>query len=161
MISYGGSSGTVEEIGLKSTRVRGIAGEARIIANRKLLDQEIHNISTRDYRRITFALGIAQHTTPEQLSRLPDLLREEVERHGLRFVQAGFTGFGSSSFDFQLDFDSPSAEWSKFFQGRHLAGMAIIARLAAEGIALAYPAQTSFTAAPDGRLIMPYPDAPA
>ncbi|MBX9796917.1 mechanosensitive ion channel domain-containing protein [Sphingomonas sp.] len=159
-ISYGGSAGTVEEIGLKSTRVRGVAGEARIIANRKLLDQEIQNISSRDYRRISFALAIAQSATPEQLRRIPALLKEEVERVGLRFVQAGFTGFGSSSHDFQIDCDSPGADWAAFFQRRHEVGMAIIARLAAEGIALAYPAQTSFTAAPDGRLIMPYPDDP-
>ena len=156
-ITYDKSSGSVEDIGLKSTRIRGATGEERIIANKNLLNKEIINNSRREYRRVQFTLGIAQWTPVDALDRLPDLLREVVEAQGRKFVRAGLIEFGPSSYDFGVEFDSAGAAYQDWYDARHVVGMAIIRRLAAEKIELAYPSQTSFTAAPDGGLIMPYP----
>jgi small-conductance mechanosensitive channel len=160
-ISYGESSGTVEAIGLKSTRIRAATGEERIIANRNLLDKEILNTSQRDYRRGQFKLGLVQWTPVEKMERLPDMLREVVEGCGRTFVRAGFIGFGEASYDFDIEFDSPSSSFEDFFNARHAIGLGIIKRLNAEGMELAYPTQTAFTAAPRGGMIAPYPDGPA
>ena len=159
-ISYDKSSGTVEAIGLKSTRIRAPTGEERIIANRLLLDKEILNNSRRDYRRVQFSLGLVQWTPVEKMERLPDILREVIEGCGRKFVRAGFIAFGDASYTFDVEFDSPTAAFQDFFDARHAVGLGIIKRLNAEGIELAYPTQTSFTAAPGGGMIRPYPDSP-
>ena len=156
-ITYDKSSGSVEEIGLKSTRIRGATGEERIIANKNLLNKEIINNTRREYRRVQFTLGIAQWTPIETMERLPDLLREVVEGQAKKFVRAGLVEFGASSYDFGVEFDSEGAAYQDWYDARHVVGMAIVRRLNDEGIDLAYPTQTSFTAAPDGGLIMPYP----
>jgi small-conductance mechanosensitive channel len=159
-ISYDTSSGTVEAIGLKSTRIRAATGEERIIANRNLLDKEILNTSQREYRRCQFKLGLVQWTPVEKMEKLPGMLEEVIEGCGRKFVRAGFIGFGEASYDFDVEFDSPTSSFEDFFAARHAVGLGIIKRLNAEGIELAYPTQTAFTAAPRGGMIAPYPDGP-
>jgi small-conductance mechanosensitive channel len=156
-ITYDKSSGSVEAIGLKSTRIRGATGEERIIANKNLLNKEIINNTRREYRRVQFTLGIAQWTPIDTMEKLPDLLREVVEACGKKFVRAGLVEFGASSYDFGVEFDSEGAAYQDWYDARHVVGMAIVRRLNDEKIDLAYPSQTTFTAAPEGGLIMPYP----
>jgi small-conductance mechanosensitive channel len=158
-ISYDKSSGTVEAIGLKSTRIRAATGEERIIANRLLLDKEILNTSQRDYRRVQFTLKLARWTPVEKLERLPGMLEEVITGCGRTFVRAGFIGFGDASHDFDVEFDSPTAAYQDFFDARHVIGLGIIKKLNAEGIDLAYPTQTAFTAASRGGMVGPYPEA--
>ena len=158
-ITYDKSSGTVEYIGMRSTRIRGAAGEARIIGNKKLLDQEIINNSQRDQRRVTFTLGLVQTTPVETMQHLPDLLKQVVERHQFKFVRAGFAAFGDSSYDFELQFDSPSAAFQDMYDARHAVGLGIIACLNDCGIALAYPTQTGLSAAEGGMTVTPPTDA--
>lgn len=156
VISFDQTTGTVEQIGLKSTRVRPASGELHIIANKQLLDKSIQNITRRDHRRNRFVLGVTYQTPPELIDRLPDILREEVERCGQRFAQAGFANFNASSLDVELEYDTPSADFAAWYKARHDVGIAILKRFAAEGIEFAYPTQTTFTAAPDGTMVMPY-----
>lgn len=156
VISFDQTTGTVEQIGLKSTRVRPASGELHIIANKQLLDKSIQNITRRDHRRNRFVLGVTYQTSPELIDRLPDILREEVERCGQRFAQAGFANFNASSLDVELEYDTPSADFAAWYKARHDVGIAILKRFAAEGIEFAYPTQTTFTAAPDGTMVMPY-----
>ena len=157
-ITYDKSSGTVEAIGLKSTRIRGTTGEERIISNKHLLDKEIQNNTTREYRRVIFTLGIVQTTPVAVLEQLPGMLKEEIEAQEMTFVRAGFTAFGVQSYDFDVEFDSPTAAFQDMFDARHSVGLAIIRRLDNEGIALAYPTQTGLSAAEAG---MKLPRVPA
>ncbi len=145
-ITYDKSSGTVESIGMRSTRIRGANGEARVIGNKKLLDQEIINNSQREYRRVIFSLGIVQTTPIDVLNALPHLLKDVVEDHHGKFVRAGFVGFGAQSYDFEVQFDSPSAALQDMFDLRHSIGLAIVQRFDEDGIVLAYPTQTGLTA---------------
>ncbi|TKD51754.1 mechanosensitive ion channel family protein [Sphingomonas baiyangensis] len=156
-ISYDTTSGSIEEIGLKSTRIRSFQGEERIISNKQLLDKEIQNNTKRDHRRAKFVIGVTYQTPPETCARIPALLQEIVEAHDKSFVRAGFTGFGASSLDFEVEFDSPTADYASFYDGRTAVGIAILKRFNDDGIEIAYPTQTTFTAAPDGTLVMPYP----
>ena len=158
-IAYDKTTGEVESIGLKSTRIRAATGEERIIANKQLLEKEIQNITQRNYRRCVFTLGLVQWIPVETLKRFPAMLKEVVESCDQKFVRAGFINFGNSSYDFDLEFDSEHAGFKEFFDARHAVGVAIIERLNAEGIELAYPTQTAFTAAPEGGLILPYHEA--
>lgn len=163
-ITYGTTTARVEKIGMKSTRLRALSGEEKIISNSKLLDLEITNNTQTIYRRITFIFNLVQHTSPSLAAKVPGILQEIVEAHEGEFIRAGFTTFAPSSLDFQLVFDVPSEDIDVMFASRHAVGIAIAQRFASEGIEFAYPTQTTYTAAPDGTLVMPYaapPSAPA
>src|SRR3546814_10271892 len=86
------------------------------------------------------------------------ILTELVEAEGAKAARAGFDSFGPSSLDFALLVDVPGRDWSIAHPIRGRLLVAIIKRFAAEGIAIPYPTQTAFTAAPDGTMIMPYPE---
>jgi small-conductance mechanosensitive channel len=92
------------------------------------------------------------------LARLPAILKELVEAEGGKAARAGFDAFGASSFDFALQVDVPGGDWNVAHPLRDRLLVSIVKRFAAEGVAMAYPAQTTFTASPDGKMIMPYPD---
>ncbi len=158
-ISFEGHSGTIEAIGLKSTRIRTYTGELMIVANKNLLDKEILNVTGRDHIRLPFTIGVAYETPPETLARIPAILQELVEAEGAKPSRAGFEAFGASSLDFSLLVDVPGNDWSIAHPLRDRLLVAIMKRFAQEGIIIPYPAQTTFTAAPDGKLIMPYPEA--
>ena len=154
-VTYDQSSGTVEAIGLKSTRIRGLNGELRIVANKQLLEKEIQNNTRRDHRRIKFAPGAVYQTPPEVCGA------HSTDAAGNRRAAADVRAVWLRQLlDFEVEFDSPHADFQHAYDARHEVGLAIL-QLQCEGIEFAYPTQTSFTAAPDGRAIMPYPDIQA
>lgn len=155
-VTYDTTTARVEKIGMKSTRLRALTGEEKIISNSKLLEKEITNNTLTVYRRVNFVLNLVYHTPPALAKRVPDILHEIVEEHEGEFIRSGFTTFAPSSIDFQLVFDVPSEDIEVMFKVRHNIGIAILERFAVEGIELAYPTQTTYTAAPDGTLIMPF-----
>ena len=72
--------------------------------------------------------------------------------------RAGFETFGASSIDLALLFDVPGDDWNTAHPMRDRIVVSIMRRFAREGISIPYPTQTTYTAAPDGRIIMPYPE---
>ncbi len=160
-VTYDTTTARVEKIGMKSTRLRALTGEEKIIANSKLLEKEITNNTLTVYRRVVFPLSLVYQTPPAVAAGVPELLKEIVEAHGSEFIRAGFSTFGPSSLDFQLVFDVNSDDVEEMFKARHAIGIAIVERFARDGIEFAYPTQTTFTAAPDGTLVMPYAPAAA
>lgn len=157
-IKFGTTSGTVEGIGLKSTRIRAFEGEMHIISNRQLLDKELQNLTDRTKIRLPFTIGVAYETPPEKLERLPEIFKEIVEANGATAVRNGFSGFGASSIDYELIAEVHTGSWDVGHPTRDRILVGIVRKLAEEGISIPYPTQTTYTAAPDGRIIMPYPD---
>ena len=150
-------TGQVERIGLKSTRIRSASGDLRILANAKLLEQEVTNYAGRTYHRMALKLGVVYQIDPDLADRVPILLQAAVESAGQTFVRASFIGFGPSSLDYELLFDAQVPEIPAAKTAFQAVGIEILRSFIAQGIAFAYPTQTSFTAAPDGTPIMPYP----
>ncbi len=158
-ISYDDTDGSVEAIGLKSTRIRGINGEERIISNKNLLDKEIKNNTKRERRRTKFILGVAYETPVDLLEKFPDTMKQVIEECGFTFIRCGFFQFGGSSLDFEIQYDSMSADFTQSFQGRHHVGLAILRKCNEMDINIPFPIQTTYTAAPDGTMILPYAEA--
>lgn len=160
-INYDTTTATVERIGLKSTRLRAVSGERKIISNANLLQKEITSFQTLDHRRLKFPIGVIYQTPPDLADRIPGILREIVEAEGGTFVRSGFVGFGQSSLDFEVEYDVFRPDWDDIYAIRHRIGLSILRRFNAEGLEFAYPTQTTFTAAPDGQMILPYPEKAA
>lgn len=151
-------SGTVEDIGLKSTRIRALTGEQVIVANKQLLEKEIHNLARLEKRRTVVTLGVTYETPVDLLERMPQIMAEIIEGcENTKLVRCGLMTFGASSLDFELQYDVHSEDYEVVFAARHEVHIAIIKRFSADGIAFAYPVQVGYTAAPDGTLVNPVP----
>jgi small-conductance mechanosensitive channel len=155
-VSFGPVSGSVENIGLKTTRIRSVSGEEVVVANAKLLDQQIHNFARLKRRRIVLTFGLASNTAPEQLRQVPEIAQRIVgDQPKTGFVRCGMTGFGASSLDFELHADVQSTDYEDTFRTRSAIAVALIEALGAAGIEFSSPAQTVVFAAPDGSLVPP------
>ncbi len=160
-ISYGTSTGTVERIGLKTTRLRALSGENIVMANTKLLEQEIRNLEEGLTRRTTVTFGIVYQTTPDVLRRIQEIARDAVNaQSGCGFVRCAMTGFGASSLDHEIVYDTASTDPNVVAADRSAIMMRLIEAFTTEAIEFAYPTQTTFTAAPDGSYVMPYAPPP-
>ncbi|ALJ11463.1 mechanosensitive ion channel family protein [Sphingopyxis macrogoltabida] len=159
-IKWDTTTATVERVGLKSTRLRSINGELLIVSNTNLLSKEISNFAHLHRRRITFAIGVIYQTTPAMLRDLPALLEEQVKASGHEFIRSSFVTFGPSSLDFELLFDVYSEDYQVVTAARTDVAIRLFEAMAAAGYEFAYPTQTTFTSAPDGTMIMPYPESP-
>jgi small-conductance mechanosensitive channel len=160
-IKYDTSTATVERIGLKSTRLRSINGELLVISNTNLLAKEITNYAHLHRRRVTFMIGVVYQTTPAMLRDLPGLLEQQVKAAGHEFIRSSFVTFGPSSLDFELLFDVFSDDYDVVTAARTDVAIRLFEAMTAAGYHFAYPTQTTFTAAPDGTMILPYADPAA
>jgi small-conductance mechanosensitive channel len=155
-IRYDTTSGEVEDIGLKSTRIRAITGEQIIVANKQLLEKEIHNFARLNRRRIVMNFGLVQSTPVAVLDRIPAMLGEVVVScPPASLVRCALMNFSPSALDFELQYDVHSEDYDTVFRTRHAISIAILKRFEAEKIRLANPTQIGFTGAPDGRLLTP------
>jgi small-conductance mechanosensitive channel len=142
-ISYdkGSGSGTVEAIGLKSTRIRGGNGEERIIANKKLLDFEILNTTRRKHNRFKYEFVLGFGTPPTVVRTLPALLKSVIEEQGYTLVHGGLNGFGVSGLTYDVEFESIEPDFSS--DARDAVAAALLELFRAQGIAFAYPTQVN------------------
>lgn len=135
-------SGTVEYIGVKSTRLRSVSGEQIIIPNANLLSSRIRNNARLRERRVVYTLSVDQLTPLEQLRRLPGILRELIESHrDVRFDRSHFARIGPSSFDIEAVYIVTTPNYGRhmdILQDIHLRLLDIMDR---EGISLAQPSQ--------------------
>jgi small-conductance mechanosensitive channel len=151
-------TGTVERIGLKSTRIRAVNGEELVMSNANLLNALVQNWTRLERRRALLTLQLTYQIPAETLAALPKELRAIVEAQPLaEFDRAHVTAFAPSSIDVELVFFVRSPELVDFLAARQAVMLAILRRFEELGIQFAYPTQTTFTAAPDGRFVMPYP----
>ncbi|WP_335341020.1 hypothetical protein [Sphingomonas sediminicola] len=144
-------------MGLKTTRLKSLTGETVIMANTKLLEREIRNLAEGNERQETLRFGLVYQTAPDTLAQVPAMAKAAVEdQPGCKLTRCVLTGFGASSLDFELLFTHKGRDADRLFASRQAIVLDLLRRLAAAKIEFAYPSHTTFTAAPDGRLVMPY-----
>lgn len=161
LIRFDSTIGTVEAIGLKSSRIRALSGEEIIISNANLLNKELRNFARVEMRRVSQPLGLVYNTPVDVCERLGAILEPAIKScEGCTFVRCGLESFGTSSLDFMLVYDIAAEDQGDVLLRRNLANLAVLKALNDSDIALAYPTQTTYTAAPDGTLVMPYAAPP-
>ena len=134
--------GTVEHIGLKSTRVRSISGEQIIFSNSDLLKSRIRNHKRMSERRVVFTLGVGLQTSHAQLSRMPAILRGILEAQpGLRFDRAHFKEISHSALLFEMVYFMDDIDFNLYMETQQAINLELIRALETEQIALAYPLQ--------------------
>lgn len=135
-------SGTVEAIGLKSTRLRSLDGEIVVFANSDLLKSRVLNYRHLNERRVLFTVGIREDTPYETVKRLPGLLKEIVASvPGTRLDRAHLRGFGTSSFDYEVVYYVLVPDYTAYMDIQQEIHLKILESFAREGVLLAYPTQ--------------------
>jgi small-conductance mechanosensitive channel len=137
--------GTVEHIGVKTTRVRSLTGEQLIFANSDLLKSRIRNYKRMNERRILFTLGVTYQTPAEKLEKIPAMIREILEaQEQARFDRAHFKEFGDSSLNFEVVYWVKVPDYNVYMDIQQAFNLELYRRFAEEGIEFAYPTQTLF-----------------
>lgn len=142
-ITVGTDAGTVEKIGLKTTRVRALSGEQLIFSNSDLLASRVRNLKRMTERRVVFTFGVTYATTREQLERIPPLVKLIVESiPDTRFDRAHFRSFGDSALLFEAVFWMLVPEYNAFMDAQQRVNLELISRLEELGVQFAFPTQT-------------------
>lgn len=136
-------AGTVEYVGLKSTRIRALSGEQIVTSNTALLKQVIHNYKRLKERRILFGFGVTYDTPAERVAEIPQLVRDIIgARERLRFDRAHMKGFGDSSLDFEVVYFVLEPDYNVYMDEQQAINLALMRELAARGVQFAFPTRT-------------------
>ena len=135
-----GYVGTVEAIGIKSTRLRSVGGEQIVVPNAEFVKARIRNFGRIAERRSVFRFGLAQKTRAGDLAAVPELVRAAVSAQpSTRFERAHFVTIGSHALEFELAFVVASADYVQFLDVQQAVNLAITAELERRGIEFASP----------------------
>lgn len=142
-IVVGSEMGTVERIGLRTTRVRSLGGEQIVFANGDLTKSRIHNYKRMAERRVVFGFGVEYGTKLELLRQIPDIVKRAVElRDGTRFDRAHFKEFGDFSLNFEVVFFVLSPDYNTYMDHQQAVNLELFRQFDERGIQFAFPTQT-------------------
>lgn len=144
-IQVGDVEGTVEEVGLRVTRVRTFANSLITLPNSMLTTRVINNWSQMQKRRLKFTVGVTYDTTPDQMEqavqRIRQVLRED-ERIHQDFFLVNFTEFGASSLDIFVYAFTVTTVWGEFLQTQQEILLKVMRELRELGLEIAFPTRT-------------------
>jgi small-conductance mechanosensitive channel len=137
--------GSVEYVGLKTTRLRSLSGEQLIFANSDLLKSRVRNFGRMYQRRIVFAIGVTYQTPRTTLEKIPGIIREAVEaQEKTKFDRSHFKEYGDFSINFETVYYVTVPDYNTYMDIQQAINLRIHERFENEGIEFAYPTQTLF-----------------
>ena len=137
--------GTVEHVGLKTTRLKSLSGEQVVVANTDLLNSRIRNFGRMQERRIVFSIGVTYQTSHAALERIPGLIKEVITTNpGTRFDRSHFQKFGDSALVFETVYYVTSPDYTRYMDIQQEINLEICKKFESEGIEFAYPTQTVY-----------------
>lgn len=139
--------GTVEHIGLKTTRLRSLSGEQVIISNANLLKERISNHKRMYERRVQFSIGLIYQTAEEDLKEVPTLIRTIVESQSdIRFDRAHFKEYTPSALNFEIVYFVLNPDYNIYMDIQQAINLSIFSAFAQKGIQFAHPVHTVYMA---------------
>ena len=163
-VQIGTTIGVVEDIGLRSTKIRTFDKSLVIIPNKTVAAEAITNLSRFTQRRVTQTLGLTYDTTPEQMEAiLVDLRRILTENEGVdkNAVMVYFSNYGASSLDIMVVYLTVSPDFIEHFKVRERVNLAFMRAVTARGLSFAFPTQTVQLEGPLMRALVEKQAAPA
>jgi small-conductance mechanosensitive channel len=144
-IIVGPEMGTVEQIGLKTTRIRSLSGEQVIFSNSDLTSSRIHNYKRMRERRVVFRFGVLYETRAETIEALAGVAKEAVlAQTNVRFDRSHFAGFGDSSLDFEVVYYVLSPDYSEYMNIQQAINLTLLRRVRELGTDFAFPTRTLY-----------------
>lgn len=136
-------AGTVEHVGLKTTRLRALSGEQLVFANGDLLGARVHNYKRMQTRRIVFEFGVLYSTPHDKLATIPAIVRQILEGiDNAKYDRSHFKAFGASSYDFETVYIMQTADFNTYMDVQQTINLELVRRFAEQGIGFAFPTRT-------------------
>ncbi len=137
--------GSVEYVGLKTTRLRSLSGEQLIFSNSDLLKSRIRNYGRMYERRVVFNIGVTYQTPRDKLIKIPKIIREAVEQQDkTRFDRSHFKEYGDFALIFESVYYVLGPDYNEYMDIQQAINLHIHEGFEQEGIEFAYPTQTLF-----------------
>jgi small-conductance mechanosensitive channel len=145
-ITIGTDSGTVEKIGIKTTRIRTLQGEELVVSNTELTTTRVQNFKKMQERRIVTQFGITYDTPQDRIKRIPEVVSQIFEQlSGVRLDRAHFATFGDSALIYEVVYYVESAVYNDYMNLQQEFNFKLLEQFAELGISFAYPTQTIYT----------------
>ena len=152
----GEEKGTVEQIGIKSTRLRSLSGEMIVMSNGDLLKSRVRNYGLLYERRASFTIGIVYETPRELIQQVPGLIEEAIRAQPkTRFDRSHFRNFGDSALIYEAVYFVLDSEYNTYMDIQQAINLRLVKEFAERRIEFAYPTTKQWTAS------VPAPPAPA
>jgi small-conductance mechanosensitive channel len=137
--------GTVEYIGLKTTRIRSLSGEQIVFSNSDLLKSRIHNYKRMYERRVLFGFGVTYQTPLAKLERIPEMVRDIVTAQAkTRLDRVHFKEYGDSSLNYEVVYFVLDPDYNRYMDIQQAINLGIFRRFEQERIEFAYPTRTVY-----------------
>ncbi len=137
--------GSVEHIGIKTTRIRSLSGEQLVFSNSDLTKSRIKNYKRMQTRRIAFKIGVVYHTPVEKVKQIPQIIKNIFSHvHEVRLDRAHFQSFGDFSLNYEIVYYVNSADYNVYMDKQQEINFALMEAFEREGIEFAYPTQTVY-----------------
>jgi len=144
-IIVGDYLGTVEHIGIKTTRIRSLSGEQLIFSNSDLTNARVRNYKRMEKRRVVFKIGVTYQTSRERLKEIPEIITNIIKSiDDTLFDRAHFLSFGDFSLNFEVVYYVMSSDYAKYMDIQQQINLTITEEFEKRGIEFAYPTQTLF-----------------
>lgn len=144
-IIVGDYIGTVEYIGIKTTRLRSITGEQLVVANTDLTGSRIRNYKRMQRRRIVFEIGVTYETGLSQLETIPELIKTILEgTENTLFDRAHFSSYGDFSLNFEVVYFVTTSDYTAYMDAQQHINLELKREFEQRGIEFAYPTQVTY-----------------
>lgn len=144
-IIIGDFLGTVEDIGIKTTRLRSLGGEELIFSNQDLTNSRVRNYKRMNRRRIVFKFGVIYQTTLTQLKKIPQIVEEIITQiPEATFDRAHFAAYADFSLNFEVVYYINSSDYKKYMDIQQEINFQLKETFEKQKIEFAYPTQTVF-----------------
>ena len=144
-ITVGDKAGSIEYIGIKTTRLRALGGEQLVFSNKDLTNSRIHNYKKMEKRRVVFQIGVVYQTKASQLAEIPGIVKGIIEaQNDVTFDRGHFASYGNSSLNFEFVYYVISADYTKYMDIQQAINLKIFEEFEKRGTEFAYPTQTLF-----------------
>ena len=145
IILEGDYLGTVEHIGIKTTRIRSLSGEQLVFSNSDLTKSRIKNYKRMQTRRIAFKIGVVYQTLVEKVKQIPQIIKNIFSHmHEVRLDRAHFQSFGDFSLNYEIVYYVNSADYNVYMDKQQEVNFALMEAFERENIVFAYPTQTLY-----------------
>ncbi len=142
-VVFGEVAGTIEHIGLKTTRIRALSGEQIVCSNADLLKQTLHNYKRMQQRRIVFKFGVTYNTPPAKVREIGGVVRGIIEGIEMtRFDRAHFLAFDDYQLTFEVVYMVLSSEYNRYMDIQQEINLKLMERLAEMEVQFAFPTQS-------------------
>ncbi|KPX47424.1 mechanosensitive ion channel family protein [Pseudomonas syringae pv. tagetis] len=146
-IVVGALSGTVEHVGLKTTRIRSLGGEQIVMANADMINNTIQNYKRLQERRIVFEFRLTYDCSVDQIREVPKKVEAIINAQELaRFDRSHFRGFGETSLEFETVFIVLDPSYNVYMDVQQAINLKIMEAFAELDVRFAFPSRTVYVA---------------